>query len=101
MEAAVLNESAWGVLEARLTTTQTNLNDFFIVISAILVFGKLNIFRIILTCHFHCNWIILAMQAGFSLMEAGLVRSKNATNILMKSTLDACKCFCGEGSKFG
>lgn len=31
------------------------------------------------------------MQAGFSLMEAGLVRSKNATNILMKSTLDACK----------
>ena len=43
MEAAVLNESAWGVLEARLTTTQTNLNDFFIVISAILVFGKLNI----------------------------------------------------------
>lgn len=34
------------------------------------------------------------MQAGFSLMEAGLVRSKNATNILMKSTLDACKlCF--------
>lgn len=34
----------------------------------------------------------LAMQAGFSLMETGLVRSKNATNILMKSTLDACEC---------
>jgi ammonia channel protein AmtB len=33
------------------------------------------------------------MQAGFSLMETGLVRSKNATNILMKSTLDACE-FC-------
>ena len=33
----------------------------------------------------------IAMQAGFSLMETGLVRSKNATNILMKSTLDACK----------
>ena len=31
------------------------------------------------------------MQAGFSLMETGLVRSKNATNILMKSTLDACE----------
>ena len=31
------------------------------------------------------------MQMGFSLMETGLVRSKNATTILMKCTLDACK----------
>ncbi|KAK4010730.1 hypothetical protein OUZ56_019862 [Daphnia magna] len=68
MEASVLNETAVSILASRLAMTQNNLNDFFIIISAILVF---------------------AMQAGFSLMETGLVRSKNATNILMKSTLDA------------
>ncbi|XP_046459388.1 ammonium transporter 2-like isoform X2 [Daphnia pulex] len=70
MEAAVLNNDTalLMLLEAKLAITQSNLNDFFITVSAILVF---------------------AMQAGFSLMETGLVRSKNATNILMKSTLDA------------
>lgn len=41
MEAAVLNQSvAIVMLESRLTYTQNNLNDFFIIISAILVFGK-------------------------------------------------------------
>ncbi|XP_046459386.1 ammonium transporter 2-like isoform X1 [Daphnia pulex] len=78
MEAAVLNNDTalLMLLEAKLAITQSNLNDFFITVSAILVFA----------CDL-CN--NLAMQAGFSLMETGLVRSKNATNILMKSTLDA------------
>ena len=42
MEAAVLsNETALLLtLEAKLATTQNNLNDFFITISAILVFGN-------------------------------------------------------------
>jgi Amt family ammonium transporter len=41
-------------------------------------------------------WILLAailvffMQAGFSVLEAGLVRSKNAGNVLMKNLLDFC-----------
>ena len=31
------------------------------------------------------------MQCGFAFMEVGLVRTKNTTNILLKSTIDACK----------
>jgi Amt family ammonium transporter len=39
-------------------------------------------------------WVLLAaflvflMQAGFGMIETGLTRSKNATNILMKNTMD-------------
>ena len=39
-------------------------------------------------------WILIAailvffMQAGFSVLEAGLVRTKNAGNVLMKNLLD-------------
>jgi hypothetical protein len=41
MEAAVLNETAvLTMLEAKLFTTQSNLNDFFITVSGILVFGN-------------------------------------------------------------
>ena len=39
-------------------------------------------------------WILLAailvffMQAGFAMVEAGLVRAKNASNVLMKNVVD-------------
>ncbi len=41
-------------------------------------------------------WVLLAaflvffMQAGFGLVEAGLIRAKNACNIMMKNLLDFC-----------
>jgi Amt family ammonium transporter len=41
-------------------------------------------------------WVLLAaflvffMQAGFGMVEAGLIRAKNACNILMKNLLDFC-----------
>ena len=82
------------LLHDNLLVTRQNLNDFFITVSAILVFGNIFIILYIFyfIARFNCKLIWkLAMQAGFSLMETGLVRSKNATNILMKSTLDACE----------
>lgn len=47
--------------------TQTNINYVWTILAAILVFF---------------------MQAGFALLEAGLSRSKNAVNIIMKNFMD-------------
>ena len=41
-------------------------------------------------------WVLLAaflvffMQAGFGMVEAGLIRAKNASNVLMKNLFDFC-----------
>ncbi len=38
---------------------------------------------------FFCAVLVLMMQAGFGLVEAGLTRAKNASNIMMKNLMDA------------
>jgi hypothetical protein len=37
-----------------------------------------------------CGFLVMLMQAGFGLLEAGLTRAKNAANIMMKNMGDFC-----------
>ena len=48
---------------------QTNLDNVFVLLSAVLV---------------------IFMQAGFALVEAGLTQAKNVANIMMKNMMDFC-----------
>ncbi|MDP9403834.1 MAG: ammonium transporter [Actinomycetota bacterium] len=63
-------DAAWGQ-EATTTATdvQTNLDNVFVLLSAVLV---------------------IFMQAGFALVEAGLTRAKSVANIMMKNLMDFC-----------
>ena len=56
-----------GAQEATATDVQTNLDNVFVLLSAVLV---------------------VFMQAGFALVEAGLTRAKNVANIMMKNLMD-------------
>lgn len=57
------------VQEISATDVQTNLDNVFVLISAILV---------------------IFMQAGFALVESGLTRAKSVANIMMKNLMDFC-----------
>ncbi len=52
-----------------IATIEISLNSVWVVLAAMLVF---------------------LMQAGFALVESGMVRSKNAVNVVMKNYMDAC-----------
>ena len=55
--------------EATAADVQTNLDNVFVLLSAVLV---------------------IFMQAGFALVEAGLTRAKSVANIMMKNLMDFC-----------
>ena len=38
----------------------------------------------------HCTALVMLMQAGFSCLESGLVRSKNSNNVAIKNFVDFC-----------
>lgn len=71
--AAVLlgASGAWAQEAAPITAedVQTNLDNVFVLVAAVLV---------------------IFMQAGFALVEAGLTRAKNVGNIMMKNLMDFC-----------
>jgi ammonium transporter, Amt family len=62
---------AWAQEEVAVTAddVQTNLDNVFVLVAAVLV---------------------IFMQAGFALLEAGLTRAKNVANIMMKNLMDFC-----------
>jgi Amt family ammonium transporter len=55
--------------EATAESVQVNLDNVFVLLSAVLV---------------------IFMQAGFALVEAGLTRAKSVANIMMKNLMDFC-----------
>ncbi len=55
--------------EVSAESVQTNLDNVFVLLSAVLV---------------------IFMQAGFALVEAGLTRAKSVANIMMKNLMDFC-----------
>ncbi len=58
-----------GAQEVSAADVQTNLDNVFVLVSAILV---------------------IFMQAGFALVESGLTRAKSVANIMMKNLMDFC-----------
>ena len=58
-----------GAQELDAAGVQTNLNNVFVLVAAVLV---------------------IFMQAGFALVEAGLTRAKSVANIMMKNLIDFC-----------
>ena len=63
-------DAAWAqAAPISATDVQTNLDNVFVLVSAVLV---------------------IFMQAGFALVEAGLTRAKSVANIMMKNLMDFC-----------
>ena len=65
----VLGADAAGAQEVAAEDVQANLDNVFVLLSAVLV---------------------IFMQAGFALVEAGLTRAKSVANIMMKNLMDFC-----------
>ncbi|HEV2810398.1 MAG TPA: ammonium transporter [Acidimicrobiales bacterium] len=67
--AVICSATPAGAQEVSAADVQTNLDNVFVLLSAVLV---------------------IFMQAGFALVESGLTRAKSVANIMMKNVMDFC-----------
>jgi Amt family ammonium transporter len=67
--ALLLTLAGPAMAQDEVDAVQVNLDNVFVLLSAVLV---------------------ILMQAGFALVEAGLTRAKNVSNIFMKNMMDFC-----------
>ena len=70
-------------LEARITALETSVADNTAALETLP--GSVDTFY-----YLFVGSLVFFMQAGFGLLEAGSVRTKNTKNILLKNLLDAC-----------
>ena len=78
-------QASVATLQTSLTTLQGTVASLASTVGTPLQAADANSFYLLVVGLF-----VFFMQAGFALLEAGTVRSKNAKNILMKNLLDAC-----------
>ena len=76
-------EAGRGLLEGGLMRVMTQTADSASEIAD--VKASMDIFFMLF-----CAYLVFLMQAGFAMLCAGAVRSKNTVNILLKNVMDAC-----------